>query len=97
MNQAVRGTLEDSSLVDEWEPADYIGQDVGLSRREAEVLGFVVCGFSNQDIASSLFLSINSVKTYIRSAYRKIGVTTRSQAVAIGMELGFVRGEVGTE
>ena len=36
-----------------------------------------------------MFLSINSVKTYIRSAYRKIGVTPRSQAVLWGVENGF--------
>ena len=87
--QAVAGRLEDSHVAHEWEPADYVGQDVGLSRREAEVLALVVRGLSNNDIAAALFLSINSVKTYIRSTYRKIGVTTRSQAVAAGMEHGF--------
>jgi DNA-binding NarL/FixJ family response regulator len=87
--QAVAGRLEDSHVLHEWEPADFIGQDVGLSRRESEVLGLVVQGLSNNDIAAALFLSINSVKTYIRSTYRKIGVSTRSQAVAAGMEHGF--------
>jgi DNA-binding NarL/FixJ family response regulator len=97
VNQAMSGRLQDSSLVDDWQPAEYIGQDARLSRREAEVLGMVVSGLSNNDIATSLFVSVNTVKTYIRSAYRKIGVTTRSQAVAVAIELGFVRDEASTE
>jgi NarL family two-component system response regulator LiaR len=54
----------------------------GLSPREVDVLHLIACGLSNQEIADSLYLSINSVKTYIRTAYRKIDVTRRSQAVA---------------
>ena len=53
-----------------------------LSRREREVLDLVARGLSNQEIADALYVSINTVKTYIRSAYAKIGVTSRSQAVA---------------
>ena len=55
---------------------------VELSRREAQVLQLVSEGLSNQEIADALYLSINSVKTYIRAAYRKIAVTKRVQAVA---------------
>ena len=53
-----------------------------LSGRERDVLGLVARGLSNQEIAEELYVSINTVKTYIRTAYAKIGVTTRSQAVA---------------
>jgi DNA-binding NarL/FixJ family response regulator len=53
-----------------------------LSGREREVLELVAGGLSNQEIAETLYVSVNTVKTYIRSAYAKIGVTTRSQAVA---------------
>ena len=45
------------------------------------MLALVTQGLSNQEIAETLYLSINSVKTYIRSTYRKMGVATRSQAV----------------
>ena len=55
---------------------------VDLSRREAQVLHLVSEGLSNQEIADRLYLSINSVKTYIRTAYGKIGVSRRVQAVA---------------
>ena len=46
-------------------------------------------GLSNQEIADELYLSINSVKTYIRSAYRKIDAVSRAQAVAWGIQHGF--------
>lgn len=41
----------------------------------------VASGLSNQQIAAELFVSINTVKSYIRSAYERIGAQTRSQAV----------------
>ena len=65
------------------------GRDHGLTAREAEVLALITQGLSNQEIAERSYLSINSVKTYIRTAYRKIGVTRRAQAVAWGMRHGF--------
>lgn len=61
------------------------GADPGgpaLSGREREVLDLVARGLSNQEVAEALYVSINTVKTYIRTAYAKIGVMTRSQAVA---------------
>jgi NarL family two-component system response regulator LiaR len=54
----------------------------GLTAREIEVLSLVADGLSNDEIARRLYLSINSIKTYIRSAYRKIQVARRSQATA---------------
>lgn len=68
---------------------DWPGRAEGLSPREAEVLGLIVQGMSNTEIAERLFLSINSVKSYIRAAYRKAGVSRRSQAVVWGIEHGF--------
>ncbi|WP_198150859.1 helix-turn-helix domain-containing protein, partial [Dietzia papillomatosis] len=63
-------------------------KEAGLSPREAEVIGLIVQGLSNKDIAAQCYLSTNSVKTFIRSAYRKMGVSTRAQAVAWGIEHG---------
>lgn len=59
-----------------------------LSVRERQVVTLIAHGLSNQEIAEELFLSINSVKTYVRSAYRRIGVTRRSQAVVWGLTHG---------
>ncbi len=65
------------------------GDDHGLSSRESEVLALICQGLSNSDIAGQVYIGINTVKTYIRSLYRKIGATTRPQAVIWGMQHGF--------
>ena len=71
-------------------PVEPSGQEglPSLSRREHEVLGLICAGLSNQEIAEQLYLSINSVKTYVRTAYRKIGASRRSQAVVWGLNHG---------
>lgn len=68
--------------------AHYDHIDVGLTPREAEIVGLIVSGLSNREIGERLQLSINSVKTYIRSAYRKMGVERRTQAVLWGLDNG---------
>lgn len=65
------------------------GREHGLTEREAEVLALVTQGLSNEEVAAQLYLGINTVKTHIRNAYRKIGVTRRPQAVVWGMQHGF--------
>jgi DNA-binding NarL/FixJ family response regulator len=60
-----------------------------LSVREAEILRLITQGLSNQEIAEKAYLSINTVKSYIRTAYRKMGVSSRSQAVLWGIDHGF--------
>jgi DNA-binding NarL/FixJ family response regulator len=88
---AAKGNLDDdSNVATEWSTADFLGASVGISPRESDVLQLVVLGHSNQEIAESLYLSINSVKTYIRSTYRKIGATSRSQAILWAVQNGFL-------
>ena len=53
----------------------------GLTPRELDALALVAAGLTNQEIADRLFISINTVKTYLRTAYQKIGAERRSQAV----------------
>jgi DNA-binding NarL/FixJ family response regulator len=89
IQEAVAGHLEDSSIAQEWEIGGYLGQEGGLSRRESQILARIVRGRSNHEIAKELFLSVNTVKTYIRFTYRKIGVSARSQAVVWGIQHGF--------
>ncbi|MCW2758333.1 MAG: response regulator transcription factor [Nocardioidaceae bacterium] len=60
----------------------------GLTERETEVLRLIATGITNDQIADVLFLSVNTVKSYIRSAYRKIDATTRVQAVGWAREHG---------
>lgn len=68
---------------------DWPGRAEGLTEREGEILALITQGKSNAEIAGLVFLSINTIKTYIRSTYRKIGVTTRVQAVLWGLDHGF--------
>jgi DNA-binding NarL/FixJ family response regulator len=67
---------------------DWPGREEGLTAREAEVLSLITMGLSNQEIAERTLLSLNSIKSYIRSAYRKIDVDSRSRAVLWGVEHG---------
>ena len=53
------------------------------------MLSLISQGYSNQEIASEVVLSINSIKTYIRTAYRKIGVDSRAGAVSWAIRHGF--------
>jgi DNA-binding NarL/FixJ family response regulator len=66
-----------------------LGEEHGLSDREIEVLTLITYGLSNVEITRRLYLSINTVKTYIRTAYRRIGATSRSQAVLWCVAQGF--------
>jgi NarL family two-component system response regulator LiaR len=68
---------------------DWPGREEGLTARESEVLSLITQGYSNNDIVETTLLSINSIKSYIRSAYRKIGVTSRSRAILWGIGHGF--------
>jgi NarL family two-component system response regulator LiaR len=69
---------------------DYPGRAEGLTMREAEVIALITQGLSNAEIAARASLSINSIKSYIRASYRKMGVTSRTNAVLWGLEHGFV-------
>ena len=89
INAAIEGTLDDIPTVRTPDDSDFPGKGFGISRRESQVLALIVQGRTNQEIAEECFLSINSIKTYIRSAYRKVGITHRAQAVAWAIQHGF--------
>jgi LuxR family maltose regulon positive regulatory protein len=61
-----------------------------LSPRELEVLALVARGASNPEIARDLSISVNTVKRHITNIFGKLDVTSRTQAVARGRELGLV-------
>ncbi|MCU1498990.1 MAG: regulatory protein LuxR [Acidimicrobiales bacterium] len=56
------------------------GDDDPLTTREWEILTLLALGRSNQAIADELYLSINTVKTHVQHAYRKVGVSNRVAA-----------------
>jgi DNA-binding NarL/FixJ family response regulator len=66
-----------------------LGGEAQLTHREVLVLGDIVKGFANAEIASRQSISHNTLKSVIRSTYRKMGVTTRAQAVSWGLQHGF--------
>jgi DNA-binding NarL/FixJ family response regulator len=68
---------------------DWPGRAAGLTSRQAEMLALITQGLSNEEIAARAFISMNTVKSYIRSTYRKINVKTRPQAVLWAVENGF--------
>jgi DNA-binding NarL/FixJ family response regulator len=68
---------------------DWPGRGEGLTDREAEILALITQGKSNAEVAALTFLSPNTVKSYIRTIYRKIDVASRTQAVLWGVEHGF--------
>jgi DNA-binding NarL/FixJ family response regulator len=68
---------------------DWPGRGEGLSDRESEILALITQGKSNAEVATLTYLSPNTIKSYIRTIYRKIGVASRTQAVLWGVNHGF--------
>ncbi|MBO0784549.1 MAG: response regulator transcription factor, partial [Actinobacteria bacterium] len=64
------------------------GDSVRLTASELAVLCFLPSHMTNEEISQALFLSVNTVKTHLRSAYRKLGVSRRREAIARGRRLG---------
>lgn len=64
------------------------GARQGLSQRESEILSFVVAGLSNRGIAGKLVIGDETVKSHLRSIYRKLGVGDRTAAVAVALREG---------
>lgn len=77
-------TDTDGSLARRWP-----GQDIGISERESEVLALITQGQRTKDVAETLYLGVNTVKTHVKSIYRKIGVRSRAEAVLWGVDHGF--------
>ncbi|MGW6896759.1 response regulator [Streptomyces sp. NPDC054919] len=62
-----------------------------LTRRETEVLALVAVGLSNQAIGNRLHLTEGTVKSHLARIYVKLGVDSRTAAVATATELGLIR------
>ena len=58
-----------------------------LSERELEVLRLIAAGLSNQEIADEFVVALSTVKWHINNLYGKLGVSSRTQAVARAREL----------
>lgn len=62
-------------------------EELGLSKREMEVLQLMSEGLSNQEIADRLFVSLNTVKTHCSRLFEKMDVKRRTQAVELAKRL----------
>jgi DNA-binding NarL/FixJ family response regulator len=66
------------------------GMVEALTEREVEVLKALASGARNKEIAFDLGLSESTIKTHLASIFGKLNVTTRTEAVARGRDLGLI-------
>jgi LuxR family maltose regulon positive regulatory protein len=83
-------TLE-AGLKDEPQPIEVPDTGEILSAREVEVLRLIATGASNQEVAQTLVLSLNTVKRHVGNILGKLNVTSRTQAAVRARELGVVK------
>lgn len=77
------------------DPANFILNEAELSRRkiskrELEVLELMSLGFSNQEIAEKLFVSLNTIKTHTSNLFEKLEVKRRTQAIETAKKLQLI-------
>ena len=65
-------------------------RELGITRRELEILELIAHGLSNREIAERLFVSENTVKTHSSRLFDKLSAKRRTQAVQLGKELGLI-------
>jgi DNA-binding NarL/FixJ family response regulator len=89
LRQAIFGTI--------FRPVEVVGssketalEETGLSKRELTILEALESGASNQEIAKQLFLAEQTVKFHLTNIYRKLGVSTRTEAVHVAYERGLL-------
>jgi len=63
-------------------------EELGITRRELEILELIAQGMSNREIAEKLYVSENTVKTHSSRLFDKLGARRRTQAVQLGKEFG---------
>ncbi|HEY6243799.1 MAG TPA: response regulator transcription factor [Pyrinomonadaceae bacterium] len=66
-------------------------RDLGITKRELEILALIAQGLSNREIAEKLFVSENTVKTHSSRLLDKLSAKRRTQAVQIAKEMGLIR------
>ena len=65
-------------------------RNLGITKRELEILELIAQGMSNREIADKLFVSENTVKTHSSRLFDKLSARRRTQAVQIAKELGLI-------
>ncbi len=67
------------------------GAEFGITQRESEVLAAMVDGLNNKAVSEQLVISEDTVKTHVRSIFRKLGVSDRAQAVSLVLREGIFK------
>jgi DNA-binding NarL/FixJ family response regulator len=86
--RAVRNLFEGPMRREESNGQETRPQDVGLTKRESDVLLLLAGGASNREISRQLFLSEKTVKAHLAAVFRKLGVTNRTQAAMAAVAMG---------
>ncbi len=71
-------------------PSAEVAAQLGLTPRELDVLALIAEGYSNQEIADRLFVSLNTVKTHISNLLSKLDAERRTQAIQKAKTLGLI-------
>jgi len=83
----IQGSLVEPLLADVTGAVSRSGR---LSPREQQVLQLIADGLENKQVARELGLSEATIKTYVRGVFERLGVSSRAEAVAIGIRLGLI-------
>lgn len=70
---------------------DWPGVQVGLTKREGDVLAQLVKGLDNRAIGHALYITEDTVKSHVKGILRKLGAKDRAQAISIALRGGLVR------
>lgn len=77
-------------LVKELTSSETQKEEAKLTKREKDVLGMLVKGYSNRDMAEKMFISEKTVKNHMTSIFRKLGVKDRTQAAVYALKNNLV-------
>lgn len=79
-----------SQLIDTSTANQPCAPELGLTRREVEVLGLMAEGLTNQEIADRIIVSPTTVKTHVQNILQKLGVSDRTQAAVYAVRCGLI-------
>jgi DNA-binding NarL/FixJ family response regulator len=88
LRQVIDGTLVTGTFGNGDDSAKSAADELGLTAREREILGHVAAGWPNKKIAGELWLSEQTIKYHLTNVYRKIGVSSRTEATRFAYENG---------
>jgi DNA-binding NarL/FixJ family response regulator len=92
LRQVFEGALVSESLGSTGSAPEEAADDLGLTTREREILDRVATGRSNKQIAAEFWLSEQTIKYHLTNVYRKLGVSSRTEAARFAYDHGLAGG-----